>query len=64
MNTLTIKVEDQSVMAGFKKVLSAMNGVVILTNSKKRMTGMEEAMDDVRKGKVTKYNSFLDGAAA
>ena len=57
MNTLTIQVEDQSVMAGLKKVLSAMSGVVILPTRKKTKTGMEEAMDDIRKGRVTKYDS-------
>lgn len=57
MNTLTIQVEDQSVLAGLKKVLSAMSGVVILPTRKKKKTGMEEAMDDIRNGRVTKYDS-------
>ena len=56
-NTLTIQVEDRNVMAGLKKVLNAMSGVVILPARKQKMTGMQEAMDDIRKGKVTKYDS-------
>ena len=56
-NTLTIQVEDKNVMAGLKKVLNAMSGVVILPARKQKMTGMQEAMDDIRKGKVTKYDS-------
>ena len=56
-NTLTIQVEDRNVMAGLKKVLNAMSGVVILPTRKQKMTGMQEAMDDIRKGKVTKYDS-------
>ena len=35
MATLTIQVEDNSVMAGLKKVLEAMKGVVIVPNHKK-----------------------------
>ena len=56
-NTLTIQVEDRNVMAGLKKVLNAMHGVVILPTRKQKMTGMQEAMDDIRKGRVTKYDS-------
>ena len=56
-NTLTIQVEDRNVMAGLKKVLNAMSGVVILPTCKQKMTGMQEAMDDIRKGRVTKYDS-------
>ena len=54
MNTITIQVEDHKVMAGLKKVLEAMNGVVILPARKKK-SGIEEAMEDVRNGRVTKY---------
>ena len=56
-NTLTIQVEDRNVMAGLKKVLNAMSGVVILPTRKQKMTGMQEAMDDIRNGRVTKYDS-------
>lgn len=56
MNTITIQVEDHKVMAGLKKVLEAMNGVVILPARKKK-SGIAEAMEDVRKGRVTKYES-------
>lgn len=59
-NTLTIQVEDKNVMAGLKKVLSAMSGVVILPSHKKEKSGLDEAMDDVREGRVTKYDSADD----
>ena len=55
MATLTIQVEDNSVMAGLKKVLEAMKGVVIVPNHQKSMSGIEEAMDDIRHGRVTEY---------
>ena len=55
MNTITIQVEDRNVMSGLKKVLKSMNGVVILPTRKKRKSGIEETMDDIRHGRVTEY---------
>ena len=60
MATLTIQVEDNSVMAGLKKVLEAMKGVVIVPNHQKSMSEIEEAMDDIRHGRVTEYESADD----
>ena len=37
MATLTIQVEDRSVMAELKKVLEAMKGVVIVPNHQKKL---------------------------
>ena len=59
MATLTIQVEDRSVMAGLKKVLGSMKCVVIVPNHQKK-TGIEEAMDDIRHGRVTEYKSADD----
>ena len=60
METLTIQVENRSVMAGLKKVLESMNGVVIVPMRKKKKNGIEEAMDDIRHGRVTEYKSADD----
>lgn len=60
METITIKVEDRSVMSGLKKVLQSMNGVVIVPSKKKKKTGIEEAIDDIRCGRVTEYESAKD----
>ncbi len=60
MNTLTIQVEDRNVMAGLKRVLKSMTGVVIVPARKKKKTGIEEAMDDIRYGRVTEYKSAED----
>ena len=60
MAILTIQVEDNSVMAGLKKVLESMNGVVIIPNNQKSMPGIEEVMDDIRHGRVTEYKSADD----
>ena len=58
MATLTIRVEDRNVLAELKKVLESMKGVVIVPNHKK--TGIEEAMDDIRHGRVTEYKNSDD----
>ena len=58
MATLTIQVEDRSVLAELKKVLESMKGVVIVPNHKK--IGIEEAMDDIRHGRVTEYKNADD----
>lgn len=47
-------------MAGLKKVLEAMKGVVIVPNHQKSMSGIEEAMGDIRHGRVTEYESVDD----
>ncbi len=61
MNTLTIQVEDKNVLSSLRRVLKSMNGVVIVpTTRKKRKTGIEQAMDDVRQGRVTEYESADD----
>ena len=58
MATLTIQVEDRRVLAKLKRVLESMKGVVIVPNHKK--TGIEEAMDDIRHGRVTEYKNADD----
>ena len=50
--------EDRSVLAKLKKVLESMKGVVIVPNHKK--TGIEEAIDDIRHGRVTEYKNADD----
>lgn len=47
-------------MAGLKKVLGAMSGVVILPTQKNKKSGLEEAMDDIHNGRVTMYDSADD----
>ena len=50
--------EDRSVLAKLKRLLESMKGVVIVPNHKK--TGIEEAMDDIRHGRVTEYKNAYD----
>ena len=50
--------EDRSVLAKLKRLLESMKGVVIVPNHKK--TGIEEAIDDIRHGRVTEYKNADD----
>ncbi len=50
--------EDRSVLAKLKRVLESMKCVVLVPNHKK--TGIEEAMDDIRHGRVTEYKNADD----
>lgn len=50
--------EDRSVLTKLKRLLESMKGVVIVPNHKK--TGIEEAMDDIRHGRVTEYKNADD----
>lgn len=60
MNTLTIQVENPSILASLKKILKAMNGVEILPKSKTKKCDLEEALEDIRCGRVTEYKSSED----
>lgn len=60
MATLTIQVENQSILYSLKKILKAMDGVEILPKSKTKKNGLEEAIDDIRCGRVTEFDSSED----
>lgn len=58
MTQLTITVEDKSILPHLKKILNAIEGVSVTTPAKKkRKTGLEEAFEDVRAGRITHYES-------
>lgn len=44
MNTITIQVENKSTLESLKKVLKAMNGVVILPNKRNKKRGLENVV--------------------
>ena len=60
-HTLTIQTENRSLLTSLKKILETMNGVSIVSPVKnKRKSGIEEAMEDVRQGRVSEYKSADD----
>ncbi len=59
MTQLTINIEDKSILPHLKKILNAIEGVSIAQPEKKqkKRSGLEKAMDDVKNGRITRYDS-------
>jgi hypothetical protein len=61
MTQLTINVDDRAILPHLKKVLSALDGVSIAKPARrKRRCGLDEALDDVRAGRINHYDSAED----
>lgn len=52
MTQLTINIEDKSILPHLKKILSAIEGVSIVKSTTKKRCVLEEALDDVKNGRV------------
>lgn len=52
MTQLTINIEDKSILPHLKKILNAIDGVSIAKPSKTKKCGLDEALDDVKAGRV------------
>lgn len=57
MTQITINIEDKSILPHLKKILNAIEGVSIAKPEKKRKTGLDEAYEDVRAGRITHYEN-------
>lgn len=67
MNTIALKepqlvvsVSDPSLLNKLKNAIKMLNGVSSISVLKPKKTGLEEAMDDVRNGRITEYDSADD----
>lgn len=60
MTQLTINIEDKSILPHLKKILNAIEGVSIAKPSRKKKCGLDEALDDVKAGRVHRYESVDD----
>ncbi len=52
MTQLIINIEDKSILPHLKKILNAIDGVSIVSPAKKKKCGLDEALDDVKAGRV------------
>lgn len=52
MEQIIINVEDKSILRSLRKILSSLNGVSIAKPVKKRKSGLDEAIEDVKEGRV------------
>ena len=57
MTQLTINIEDKSILPHLKKILNAIEGVSIAETSKTKKCGLDEALDDVRTGRIHRADS-------
>lgn len=58
MTQLTINIEDKSILPHLKKILNAIDGVSIAKPSKTKKRGLDEALDDVKAGRVHRADSI------
>ncbi|MDE6017846.1 MAG: response regulator [Muribaculaceae bacterium] len=58
MTQLTINIEDKSILPHLKKILNALEGVSIAKPTRTKKSGIEEAMDDVKAGRVKRFESM------
>ena len=56
MTQLILNIEDKSILPSLRKILSKLDGVTIC-KQQTRKTGLEKAIEDVKAGRVTSYNS-------
>lgn len=52
MTQLTINIEDKSMLPILKKLFKSMNGVSIAPSPRKCRKGVDEALDDIKNGRV------------
>ena len=57
---LVVSISDPALVNKLKNAIKMMNGVSSISVLKPKKTGMEEALDDVRHGRVTEYKSAED----
>lgn len=63
MVQLTLQFENNSIKNRFLKIIELMNGVSVVKphlKSKTKKCGLEEAMEDVKRGRVSEYSSVDD----
>ena len=57
MEQIIINVENPSILPSLKRVLKAIEGISIVKAKKQKKSGLDEALEDVKEGRVTKYES-------
>ena len=57
MTQFTLTIEDPKDVSLIKKLLAKFEGVTL---KKKRKTGLDEALEDVKAGRVTHYDNVED----
>ena len=60
MTQIILNVEDKSLLPGLRKILSSLNGVTIAKTHTTRKGTLSRAVEEVRRGQVTRVNSVSE----
>lgn len=60
MTQIILNVEDTSILGPLKKIINALDGVSIAKTTRARKSGIEEAYDDIREGRIYKADNVDD----
>lgn len=60
MTQITLTINDPKDASLIKKLLKKFDSVTISKTTTKRKTGLDEALEDVAAGRVTRYDSVED----
>ena len=60
MTQIVLNVEDRSLLPGLRKILSNLNGVSIAKTHTANKGTLSRAVEEVRKGKVTRVGSVAE----
>ena len=60
MTQITLTITDPKEASLIKKLLAKFDSVTITKPARRRKTGLEEALEDVKAGRVTRYASVED----
>lgn len=60
MTQIVINIEDKSILPHLKKILNAIEGVSLDKPMRKKKSGIEEAFEDIKAGRVTPVDSVDD----
>ena len=60
MTQITLNIEDKSLLSGLRKILSNIKGVSIAKTPRTRKGTLSRAVDEVRKGKLTRVDSVAE----
>ena len=60
MTQLTVSIQDVSMLDQIRQAISLLRGVTSVTLTQQTKTGMDRAIEDIKKGRVYEGNSVED----
>lgn len=60
MTQVTLNIEDQSSWKLIRDMMKHLPGISIAPKARKRKTGLDKALEEIRRGEVIRYDSVDD----